>query len=251
MRPYFIASLSTLLISAMPAYHAASPKPLPCVKLEASANSWTPEIKLTNQCSQPVDLRDGLVKLQSSQKLQGSYWGSFGPLAYPSQPQLTSIVNSSGYSVSLPLTFPEGNQWWRPKTVLDHNQSIRLQFSATPGLIVEELAFYPESKQPPVVLPKGEISFTTGSSPDGGRQSTPQIKLVGDEFSSDINTLSWGETYTLNQVPYGDYDIIVQPLTINQREYTGTATPNRIQLNSSQSVPIQISYQQIPVYGGR
>jgi hypothetical protein len=90
-----------------------------------------------------VNLQNGLITFNSNNSLKGSYWGNFGNLAYPENPTLSSSKTQGGYLVQVPLTFPVGNQWWKPNSTLAAGAAITISFSATPTTTISNIKFYP------------------------------------------------------------------------------------------------------------
>src|SRR5262245_10457470 len=62
-------------------------QPMPCVVGRFSSigdQFWKSiTLKVTNNCSTPVDLQDVMITFQNTFDLETSFWGEFSPLSYP------------------------------------------------------------------------------------------------------------------------------------------------------------------------
>lgn len=213
-----------------------------CFDLHATTGSWSPRITITNHCGKAIDLQNAIVEFNANQALSGNYWGDFDNLAYPQTTTISSESNSNGYLVKMALIFPTGGEGWEPKTTIDDGATIKLQFSATPELIISNPAVF--SMSPPDVQ-LSKIVFNTPANPT---QDTvyPQVTLTNNNgYSKVLNNISWSSSYVLIDVPYGDYDVKIASLKVGSQTWQGIATPSHLSLNDTQGTTVNINYQQV------
>ena len=222
--------------------------PLTCMALAKGPSGWTDSITLTNQCGQSVDMRNALLTFKSNQALSGNYWGTFAPLVYPENPTVINETTQGGYLVKIGFTFPAGDQWWKPVTVLPAGGKVVVQFSATPQATIDALTFYPLAT--PAVVQTGTIAVKYPSSPNTGINA-PSVVTVsnGSTFSKDVANGQWGQQVLLTNIPYGAYQVSVKSISFNGSTWIGTATPASVDVNSATQQTFTIGYSQSAQYG--
>ncbi|GGI92651.1 chitinase [Legionella impletisoli] len=220
---------------------------LSCMKLTKQTGGWNGSVTLSNQCGQAVDLRDSLVEFKSNHALSGSFWGSFSPLAYPENPAITHEKQGDGNLVRMALAFPVGNEWWKPNTVLPAGASVSLQFSTTPETTIEQLAFYPIATP---TVNKGQVAIQFPSAPDQSLANPSTVTISdGGTYNKTISNGAWNQATVLNDVPYGNYQITVQPIQLSSGSWSGIAEPASLSVNSTHQQTVTIRYQQAIAYG--
>lgn len=221
---------------------------LSCIDIKSETGGWNGKLTLSNQCGKEIDLRNGLVEFQSNKALNGSFWGAFSPLAYPQNATLTSENNNGQYSVTIPLTFPEGSQWWKPNTLLPAGASIAIQFSTTPQTTIYQPTFYSFDSQSN--LKKGQLNITFPPAPSLGSPSPSKVTISGnDGFNKVIANATWNKVVSITNLPYGNYHVLVDDLKNQNGQWSGIGIPANIEVNSEDAQTIKINYQQAVEYG--
>jgi chitinase len=221
--------------------------PLSCMKLSAQTGGWTPKIILENACGEPVAMQNSLLSFRASEPIGGSYWGSFGSLAYP-QETLISHTNVNGqHEASLQFKFPAGNQWWKPNATLQAGEKINVQFSGTPTVALSNLSFSTESSS---VIRKGRISFVIPENPTGDGSLKPSVSISdGNGVNMTLQNASFNSTAVLDDVPFGSYQVSIQTLDANGEQFKGNATPSTLILNSLSGSTVTLAYTKIAAKG--
>jgi chitinase len=220
---------------------------LTCMQLNKQTGGWNSSITLKNQCGKEVDLRDSLVEFGSNQALSGSYWGSFSSLAYPENPMITNEKNNNQNTIKLSLTFPKGSQWWKPNTILPAGGQITIQFSTNPQTTINQLAFYPITTQ---TVEKGQIAVQFPSAPNQSIVTPSAVTLSnGGNYQKTISNGAWNQPTILTDVPYGTYQVSIQPIESTSGSWSGAAIPATLTVDSSDQKIITINYQQAIEYG--
>jgi chitinase len=213
-----------------------------CLQSTVDTSGWTNNITLTNKCEDAIDLQNTLVQFTSAQNISGSYWGSFGSLAYPSTTSISSTSNGSTYTVQLPLNFPTGNQWWQPNTKLPVNDAIKLQFSGSPSNSVTNVQVYGEAP-PPAKLSSLVLKLSQAPS---NNLPIPTITIKnGSDVERKITSLNWNNSYEVKALPAGSYNISAASVTANGKTYQAQINPSQLTLQPNNSSNIQINYQQV------
>ena len=225
-----------------------APQPTNCVSFEAVAG-WNGAITMTNHCDTAIDLRNGLLQFDSSVKPESTdFWGDFGHIAYPKNTSLAVTPDDNGYQLAASLQFAQGSQWYQPNTMLPVNANITIQFSSTPDAQLSNITFIANNPTPPAKK-NGEIDFKLPANPGNGTAHA-SIKIVGSNgFDQTINQASWGQVYSLKQLPYGQYTITVNPLQEGQQTFNGTATPASLNIENQQPQNVAINYKMVAATG--
>ncbi|WP_133130190.1 chitinase [Legionella yabuuchiae] len=222
-------------------------EPLSCMQLTKQTGGWNGGVTVSNQCGQAVDLRDSLVEFKSNHALSGSFWGSFSPLAYPENPSMTHEPQGDGHLVRMALTFPAGNEWWKPNTMLPAGGTISLQFSTSPETTIDQLAFYPITKP---AVKKGQVAIQFPSAPDQSLANPSTVTISdGGAYSKTITNGAWNQATVITDVPFGNYQIAVQPIELSGGSWSGVAEPANLSVNSTSQQTVNIRYQQAIAYG--
>lgn len=234
--------ISSLLVSQS-LFAATS---LSCMSFVPPTPGWTDSIVMRNQCGTAVNLQNGLITFSSNHSLKGNYWGNFGNLAYPQNPALSSATTQGGYLVQIPLTFPTGDQWWKPNTILAAGAAITVSFSATPTTTISNIKFYPITSP---TVQTGQISIQYPSSPDASIGTPSAVTISDGSGYQKIVNGQWGSQSTVSSVPYGTYQVTVASITSSGVTWTGSASPASVTVNSSTTQTSNISYAKSIQYG--
>jgi chitinase len=215
---------------------------LSCIELKPHTGVWSPSITLKNLCGKDIDLRNGLLEFKSNHSIQGSYWGNFGALSYPSDTSIRSNSNQTDFLITLPFIFPNGSEWWKPVTKLSPNSSITVQFSGQPTTSISGLAFYPMS-QP--VIDKGKIYFHLPQKPSDVSTNPKFTISDGNSYNKTISNASWNSTYIVDAIPFGTYTINIEPISGTNATWVGSATPTEINLSTKEGSAVNLGYSQV------
>lgn len=221
--------------------------PLSCMKLSAQTGSWSPKIILENACGEPVSMQNALLSFRASEPVGGSFWGSFGPLAYPQETRITQTKVGSQTDANLQFKFPLGNQWWKPNSTLNAGEKINVQFSATPSVVLSNLSFSTETSP---VIRKGRISFVLPENPTGDSSLKPSVSISdGNGFQKTLENASFNSTALLEGIPFGTYQVLVQALESNGEQWRASTTPSTVALNSLHGATVNVAYTKIAAKG--
>ncbi|WP_119344434.1 glycosyl hydrolase family 18 protein [Facilibium subflavum] len=239
---------SLLFVSSANVFAVSAPAPLDCMSFKTHAD-YNGRITMTNNCNQPIDLRDGLIQFNSSQQVRRNYfWGEFGKLAYPQNRTLASTPSDDGYIISAGLQFAQSTQWYKPKTKLEAGDSITIKFSSLPTAQYSHVNFTPNSPIPPVKK-DGEIDLALPDNP--GTQKLANIEIIGSTgYDQTIDSASWNTVFPVKNLPYGDYQIKVKNIIDGNKTYTGKALPESLTINNNQAKTVNINYNPVQETGG-
>ncbi|MCY4330184.1 MAG: hypothetical protein OXC48_08930 [Endozoicomonadaceae bacterium] len=133
--------------------HADSIKRLSCISASVPLqhSEYVATVQIQNECDKSVDLRGAFLQFNTNKTLEnGSFWGNFGNVSYPSNPKLSAKNNQA----TLYFNFPN-ESWVHSK--LAAGQKISVSFSSYPGTTYTNFAFYLKTEDDKTEVPFFEL----------------------------------------------------------------------------------------------
>lgn len=217
------------------------PQPVGCVKasFSKSGSRWwsTVTLSLTNECGRKVDLRNAVITFNNSNYLNKSFYGSFSPLAYPLDTQMSSAKDGSLYLTSIKLSFPT-DKW--VKTQLLDKSSIKLVYGvAQPGYIPDSAKVYLAH---PAQM--GALDVINKTQRPAGMANDPSIEINNADTGKRVEKiiLPWSGEKAIKLQP-GTYTINPENVfTKEGKTYQGAANPEKVLIKTAKTTSSTITY---------
>ncbi|WP_298623671.1 glycosyl hydrolase family 18 protein [uncultured Legionella sp.] len=238
-------SVSASLLIATDCY-ASLPVALPtaCIASQFSATGdahWKEvTLRLTNNCSQPVDFQNASVTFNSLSSVNTAFWGDFDPLPYPDNNlSISSQPSGTNFLATLNLHFPT---WEGSTTMLPVGKSIQLIYGLPSDEHVEGSAkVYLSSNSG---AGTGTISLKNSTAkPANVNQNYALVHVMMNGQSIQDVQLGWGATLNLNGLATGTYTISPEQITDTAGTiFQGVAAPQNVQVLENQTVTSTVTY---------
>lgn len=249
-----VSCIASLLLSGQFSFAATSsvsvPQSSPCMAVDFTkeGDAWWSNIslKITNLCGKSVDLQNVAVTFNNAEKLNTSFWGTFGSIAYPdSQLQITSQPSTQGYLATLSLHFPE-QSWANSK--LAHGSSIILQYGGTAtGYDASSAKVYLNGQTVQV----GNIDLTNSTAKPTGVSQDAWVSIKNETQVVSRVQIPWGNVKKqITGLAPDTYTILPENVTDNQGAvFTGSATPMTVKVKADEAVSTTLSYVKVAQNG--
>lgn len=228
-----------------------APQPTTCINANFSAagnSNWqTISLKLTNNCSQPVDFQNSTITFSNASTLNNvTFWGNFSPLSYPTNTlQISSQPQGTGnYLSALSLQFPT---YPGANSRLPQGSSFTIIYGAPKAdYIANSVNVYLGS---PAVT--GSINLINSTAqPNNVTQPYALVKLTLNGNAVSTVQVPWSGQQTLSGLAAGTY--VISPTNVtdsNGLVYQGTANPLNVTVTANSTSSSTLSYAALPVTG--
>lgn len=222
-----------------------APQPTACMigtfTQNGNSNWVTVSLTIKNNCKQTVDLQNMVTTFINSSNLNTSFWGNFGPIAYPDNSlQITSQPIGDTFLASFSLHIPE-ETWANSK--LQDGQFITIIYG-TPHADYDPLSVKVYLSTP---IQTGAIDLNNASAkPANVTQNYALVNIVSQGRIIKAVQLPWKGQQYISGLAAGSYTI--QPNNVIDSTgiiYQGVANPALILLAANQKILSTITYSPV------
>jgi endoglucanase len=238
-------SLGSLLIMAGEGVHAATvAQPTSCIASQFSSSGdqyWKNiTLKLTNNCTQPMDFQNSTVSFKSSAAINTSFWGNFGSLSYPDN-NLTISSQPQGdgtHLATLNLHFPS---YQGANSTLSVGGNIQIQYGAAADKHIEGSTNVYLSGS---TVQTGSIVLSNGTTkPTNVVQTYALVHLTMNGQNVKNVQVPWKSTITVTGLASGAYGIAADAVKDSAgRTYQGTSVPSTVNVAPNTVAKSTINY---------
>ncbi|RDH45375.1 hypothetical protein [Zooshikella ganghwensis] len=206
-----------------------------------SVNQLLYTFLITNTSPTAIDLRNSVIQFITPFRLE-SIDGDFGAIRWPENKIFVSERHPKGYQNLLTLAYSvESSHIDDEQTSLKPGASIQLTFEAPLGIELEDVRTSLKlllEPSPPMKV--GQLLIKTPLPTEAllNRQA-PSIEVFGENGYHQQVSLDWGQTYIIDQLPYGDYAIHTNPL----EHYPGGRDQHVALTRKSPSASLSLEYE--------
>ncbi|RUR13882.1 hypothetical protein [Legionella sp. km772] len=245
MRSSLLALSSIILFtSSITAQSASTVQPTTCITPQFSASGdqyWKNiTLKLTNNCTVPVDFENTSLSFKNKAALNTTFWGEFSPLPYPDNNlNISSQQQGDGtYLATLTMHFPT-NQG--VSTKLPIGKSIQIKYGVNSDTHIEgTTSVYVNA---PIDTTGSIVLKNATPKPSDVTQNYALVHVTMNGQKINDVQLPWNSSTTLNSLAPGTYNLAADTITNNSGgSYQGTATPTTVTVTAKHQSNATISY---------
>lgn len=235
--------LGMALLASGEALALTGPTPLACMDVKVMTGSvWSPTtpwtaggITITNQCGQPVDIKNGYVVVTANKALTGAYVAGLpSGLDWPNVQATSSQAGNGAQLSQWMFQYADGNQWWKPSSMVAPGGQIHFSFSPIDNLTVQSAQFLPGSVGP--VVTTGSLTFSVAAGSSLPDHTIITVKGTNSSYSASID---YSQTQSLSNLPYDTYQLSASALVNGQTVMVNIA-PATIVLNADQKAGAEV-----------
>jgi hypothetical protein len=188
-------------------------------------------LKITNNCPKSLNFRDATISFVLPVDSNGIWLQNPLPFQYPNL-SITTHAIGPGFEKNLSFTFPKADMYWTPATKLGHGKSFEIIFGM--------------NSQPDQLLKLNAADVSVcikGAAPDKGslkvKVVSPLSGTTPPKFTLQGLTpyeANWTTEQTITDIPVGQYNVIAENVTINDKQYIVTPSPTTVSVSKTGSV---------------